>query len=41
LYITWLAPTEESWDELDDREIVCMVASDNGNLTGSMRGTGR
>lgn len=42
LYVTWLAPTEESWDELDDREIVCMVATvDGSQVTGSLRGSGR
>ena len=42
LEIFWLEPTEESWDEIDDREITCMVvALDGTKLTGSMRGSGR
>jgi hypothetical protein len=40
--VFWLEPTEDSWNELDDREIVCMVtALDGSSLTGSMRGSGR
>ncbi len=42
LDIYWLEPTEESWTEIDDREIACMVvAVDGSKLTGSMRGSGR
>jgi hypothetical protein len=42
LNITWLEPTQESWQELDDREITCMVTTmDGSKLTGSMRGSGR
>lgn len=41
LEVFWLEPTEDSWNELDDREIVCMVAVDGSQLTGSMRGSGR
>ena len=42
LDVYYLHPTEESWDELDDREIVCMVtAMDGSSLTGTMRGSGR
>ncbi|GMQ85802.1 MAG: hypothetical protein BMS9Abin07_1370 [Acidimicrobiia bacterium] len=42
LDIFWLQPTEESWDEIDDREISCMVVTVDGRkLTGSMRGLGR
>jgi len=42
LELFWLEPTEESWNELDDREIVCMVTTmDGSSLTGSMRGSGR
>lgn len=37
----WLEPTEESWNELDDRETMCaIVAYDGSKLTGSMRGAG-
>lgn len=42
LEMFWLEPTEESWNEIDDREITCMVVSlDGTKLTGSMRGSGR
>jgi hypothetical protein len=42
LDIFWLEPTEETWTEIDDREIACMiVALDGSKLTGSMRGSGR
>lgn len=42
LDVYYLHPTEESWDEMDDREIVCMItAYDGSKLTGSMRGSGR
>jgi hypothetical protein len=42
LDIYWLEPTEDSWNEIDDREIACMVvALDSSKLTGTMRGSGR
>jgi Septum formation len=42
LDIYWLEPTEESWTQIDDREITCMVVTlDGSKLTGSMRGAGR
>jgi len=42
LDILWLEPTEDSWNEQDDREIVCMViAMDGSSLTGSVRGSSR
>jgi hypothetical protein len=40
--VLYIHPTEESWVELDDREVICMVTSiDGSQLTGSMRGSGR
>lgn len=42
LEVYYLQPTEESWNELDDREIVCLItALDGSPLTGSMEGSGR
>jgi hypothetical protein len=42
LDIFWLEPTEDSWTDIDDREIARMiVALDGSQLTGSMRGSGR
>lgn len=41
LDLTWLTPTEESW-ERDDREVVCMVEdADGAELTGSLRDSRR
>jgi len=42
LDVFWLQPTEDSWKDIDDREIACLVvALDGSKLTGSMRGSGR
>ncbi len=41
LDFTYLYPTKESWEQIDDREILCMIVSvDNSLITGSSRGTG-
>ena len=38
---TSLLPTAESWDALDDREILCLIGNyDETQKTGSARGTG-
>ncbi len=37
----WLIPTQESWDEANDREIICFLYDLQLNeLTGSMKGSG-
>lgn len=37
----WLYPTPDTWDEYDDREILCLVTDyEGGKLSGSMRGAG-
>jgi hypothetical protein len=37
----WLVPTEESWNEADDRTVTCILYDINlEKLTGSMEGTG-
>lgn len=37
--ITTLFPTQDSWEELDDREVVCIVLDpEGGQLTGSLEG---
>ena len=37
---TWLTPTQRSWEEKDDREIVCVLYDINlDRLTGSMKDT--
>lgn len=39
LLLLWLTPTEESWADDNDREVVCMVAAPDGEtLTGSAAG---
>lgn len=40
LYIYYLAPTEESWDN-GDREILCSLYLPDEKLTGSMEGSDR
>jgi hypothetical protein len=41
LDVFYLHPTEETWDELGDREIVCLItAMDGSKLIGSMEGSG-
>jgi hypothetical protein len=40
LDVRFLAPTEESWSELDDRTVVCLLFDPAGPLTGSAAGTG-
>jgi hypothetical protein len=38
--LLWLAPTEESWTDQDDREVACAVQSlDDEPLTGSVEGS--
>jgi hypothetical protein len=40
LGLLWLAPTEESWTDQDDREVACAVQSlDDEPLTGSVEGS--
>jgi len=36
--VTYLAPTKESWTQAEDREVVCLVGSSSGNVTGSLKG---
>jgi len=41
LNYTWLSPTQETWDENDDREVVCaLFDNDQLKLTASMRNSG-
>lgn len=41
LFHTYLLPTLRSWDERDDRQVVCLAASAGEPLEGSSRGTER
>jgi hypothetical protein len=42
LGLLWLAPTEETWTDQDDRAVTCAVQSLDGDpLVGTMQGSGR
>jgi hypothetical protein len=42
LHFNAFMPNEDSWNEVDDREIACLIVTlDSSKLTGSMRGSGR
>lgn len=41
LFLTYLLPSLRSWDEADDREVVCIAQSDGTPLDTSVEGTGR
>ncbi len=39
--VTYLSPTKESWTQAQDREVVCLVGTSSGNITGSLKGTAK
>lgn len=40
LDLTWMVPTQDSWDKAHDREIVCVaVSGDGSSLTQSVKGS--
>lgn len=41
LDINFLSPSQESWDEQDDRDIVCTIYDPSGSVSGSFEGTER
>lgn len=42
LDLNFLSPTESSWNEVGDREVICFLfVLDNSDLTGSVKGTGQ
>jgi hypothetical protein len=41
LEVVYLNPTQESWDEEDDRSVVCSVSDPDGPTSGSLRGAAR
>lgn len=41
LFITYLVPSVRSWDEENDREIVCVAQTDGEEVRSSLRGSGR
>jgi hypothetical protein len=36
-----ITPSEQSWEELDDRSVMCLVFDSAAQTTGSLRGAGR
>lgn len=41
LYFSYLTPTQQSWDDADDRLIQCIVADQEAQTTGSLAGAAR
>jgi hypothetical protein len=41
LYINFLEPTEDSWVNLDDREILCVLQPESGTFTYDAQNSGR
>lgn len=41
LFFQTLIPTQQTWDDQDDREIVCIAVEEEGQLTGSVEGAAR
>ncbi|WP_225755536.1 septum formation family protein [Actinotalea sp. Marseille-Q4924] len=41
LDFTTLFPTQQSWDDMEDREILCIVVDGEGGVTGSLKGVAR
>ncbi len=41
LEINYYSPTEQSWKDLDDREILCLVYDPAGKTTGSLKGSAK
>ena len=41
IYVGGLKPTEQTWDQLDDREILCYAISDTGSTSESLEGANR
>lgn len=41
IYYQPLTPSQLSWDEADDREVLCMAVDEAGGLTGTLEGANR
>ncbi|MCA0295461.1 MAG: septum formation family protein [Actinobacteria bacterium] len=41
LDLTMLTPTRETWTQAGDREVVCLVGSSTGNITGTLKGAAK
>jgi hypothetical protein len=39
-FATAITPTEDTWEDRDDREIICVLFDPTGPITGSVRGSG-
>lgn len=39
--VTYLTPTKQTWTSAGDREVVCLVGSSRGGVTGSLKGSGK
>lgn len=38
---TFLSPTRDTWTQAGDREVVCLVGSSSGGITGSLKGVAK
>jgi hypothetical protein len=41
LELTMLTPTKETWTQANDREVVCLVGSPSGGVTGTLKDAAR
>lgn len=41
LSYAFLVPSQQTWDEADDREVLCLVVDPEGLVTGSLEGSAR
>lgn len=41
LFLSSLSPTQGSWNDRDDREVICFLWEPDAKLVGSQRGSGR
>jgi hypothetical protein len=41
LELTILTPTKETWTQANDREVVCLVGSPSGGVTGTLQGAAK
>ncbi len=41
LYYSYLTPTEDGWNTIDDREIVCYIVTSGEMVTGTLAGAAR
>lgn len=39
LYFTYLLPSPRSWEQADDRNVICFVTTAGGTLTSSVKGS--